>query len=68
MIADGSLTIDKYRLHTPDMAFFDGHYYSDKAPGLSLMAAPFVALFMGAAHSRGPRPCRSGTGSSPILP
>jgi hypothetical protein len=53
MIADGSLTIDKYRLHTPDMAFFDGHYYSDKAPGLSLMAAPFVALFMGAAQLAG---------------
>jgi len=41
---EGTLTIDPFQLDTGDKAFFDGHYYSDKAPGLALAAVPIVAL------------------------
>ena len=30
--------IDAYQLHTGDRAFWEGHYYSDKAPGASVLA------------------------------
>ena len=33
-----TLQIDAYQLHTGDRALWNGHYYSDKAPGLSLAA------------------------------
>ena len=39
---DWSLRIDPYERNTGDKAFFEGHYYSDKAPGLSLAAVPIV--------------------------
>ena len=38
----GSLNIDPYALGTSDRAFRDGHWYSDKAPGVSLLALPTV--------------------------
>ena len=38
-----TLNIDPFRLATGDKAFQDGHYYSDKAPGLALTAVPIVA-------------------------
>jgi hypothetical protein len=51
ILENQSLNIDRFAL-TPvlqDKAFFGGSYYSDKAPGLSLTAMPFVAaLFSGA--------------------
>ncbi|HEY7790786.1 MAG TPA: hypothetical protein VIC33_09765 [Vicinamibacterales bacterium] len=40
----GSLRIDPYRHHTGDIAFYDDHYYSDKAPGEALTAIPFVEV------------------------
>ena len=39
---DWSLRIDPYERNTGDKAFFEGHYYSDKAPGLALTAIPIV--------------------------
>ncbi len=33
-----TLQIDAYQLHTGDRALWNGHYYSDKAPGVSLAA------------------------------
>jgi hypothetical protein len=40
-----SLSIDRYESMTPDKAFYNGHYYSDKAPGLPLLGLPvFAAL------------------------
>lgn len=44
IVADGSVRIDPYVGNTGDYAKVDGHYYSDKAPGLSLMAVPVYAL------------------------
>jgi hypothetical protein len=39
-----TLQIDAYQLHTGDRAFWRGHYYTDKAPGASLLAlAPVQA-------------------------
>lgn len=40
----GSLNIDPLASETGDVARFDGHAYSDKAPGLSLLAVPAYAL------------------------
>jgi hypothetical protein len=42
ILNDGSLQIDPYHLNTGDKAFHDGHYYADKAPGLSFAALPIV--------------------------
>ena len=39
-----SLSIDHYHYNTGDKAFFEGHYYSDKAPGLALSAVPVWAV------------------------
>lgn len=43
MIEDGSLNIDPYQRATQDKAYYNGTYYSDKAPGMSFMAYPFAA-------------------------
>ena len=42
-----TLTIDAYRQRLGDISFARGHYYSDKAPGLSLLAVvPYIGLHM----------------------
>jgi hypothetical protein len=41
---DQSLSIDRYESLTPDKALYDGHYYSDKAPGLSFLGLPVYAV------------------------
>ncbi|HVB38916.1 MAG TPA: hypothetical protein VND92_10280 [Vicinamibacterales bacterium] len=38
----GRLQVDPFRHHTGDLAFWQGHYYSDKAPGDVLTALPAV--------------------------
>jgi 4-amino-4-deoxy-L-arabinose transferase-like glycosyltransferase len=43
-MTEGRLDIDDYASATVDLATFDGHYYADKPPGLSLLAVPAVAL------------------------
>lgn len=42
-----TLQIDAYQLHTGDRALFEGHYYTDKAPGASLIALAPVAAARG---------------------
>jgi hypothetical protein len=37
-----TLQIDAYHENTRDKAHFQGHYYSDKAPGLVFLAVPFA--------------------------
>ena len=39
-----SLRIDPFQASTGDKAYFEGHYYSDKAPGVAFAATPFVWL------------------------
>jgi hypothetical protein len=45
LVNDGTVTIDRYVENTGDYAYYGGHYYSDKAPGLSLLGAPVYAVF-----------------------
>ena len=40
----GDARIDSFADMTIDKALFDGHFYMDKAPGMTLMALPWVAL------------------------
>lgn len=44
IVDDGTVRIDRYAENTGDYAEIDGHIYTDKAPGLSLMAVPIYAL------------------------
>jgi hypothetical protein len=37
-----TLRIDRYHENTEDKAHFEGHYYSDKAPGLVFVAVPIA--------------------------
>jgi hypothetical protein len=40
IVEQGTLRIDDFQQNTEDKAFANGHYYSDKAPGLALLAVP----------------------------
>ncbi len=42
-----TLQIDAYQESTGDKALWQGHYYTDKAPGISLLSVPPVALARG---------------------
>lgn len=42
MVERHTLQIDAYHENTQDKAHFQGHYYSDKAPGLVFLAVPFA--------------------------
>ncbi len=59
LIEQGTLRIDSYHENTGDKALYQGHYYSDKAPGLALLALPFVATL---------RPVLRAAGVSPDSP
>ena len=39
-----TLQIDAYHENTQDKAHLNGHYYSDKAPGLVFLAVPFALI------------------------
>lgn len=43
VIERSTLSIDAYAAQTGDRALWQGHFYSDKAPGQSMMAFPAVA-------------------------
>lgn len=40
---EGSFEVDKYRLVSCDLAFYNGHYYSGMAPGISFISVPVYA-------------------------
>ncbi len=40
IVDEGKLEIDTFHNNTGDSAYYKGHYYSDKAPGMSFLAAP----------------------------
>jgi hypothetical protein len=44
IVERGKVDIDPYWKLTIDRAFANGHWYSDKAPGVSLLAVPVVAV------------------------
>ena len=43
IVESGSTRIDPYHELTSDKALYEGHYYSDKAPGMALLAVPSYA-------------------------
>jgi len=45
LVEQRSAIIDDYHVSTGDKSLRDGHFYSDKAPGASLLALPAYALF-----------------------
>jgi hypothetical protein len=51
-----TLRIDDYQLHTGDKAIWQGHYYSDKPPGTSLMVIAPVALARAISRAAGVDP------------
>jgi len=44
---DGSLRIDRYAAQTRDRSRYGGHWYSDKAPGISFLALPTLEAMRG---------------------
>lgn len=44
LVEQGDATIDEYQKLTIDKARFGDHYYLDKAPGMTLLALPAVAI------------------------
>lgn len=50
---DRTLRIDTYHTNTLDKAFFEGHYYSDKAPGTVVLALPFFFVAAWCVESAG---------------
>ncbi len=45
LVDDHTVSIDKYVQNTGDYATFNGHTYSDKAPGMALLGVPTYAAF-----------------------
>lgn len=44
VVLQGTIRLDKYHEITGDKALIDGHYYSEKAPAITLIALPSFAL------------------------
>lgn len=44
LVEDGTVVIDRFHDNTHDVSSFEGHWYSDKAPGLALLATVPYAL------------------------
>jgi len=45
IVDQGTLRIDDYYLNTGDYALFEGHHYSDKAPGTAFLGIPVYWVF-----------------------
>ncbi len=45
VVEEGRLSIDSFHRNTGDKARVGAHYYTDKAPGVSLLAVPAYAIF-----------------------
>ena len=43
-VEEGRFSIDSLHNVTGDKSFFDGHYYSDKAPGIAFLALPAFTI------------------------
>jgi hypothetical protein len=46
-LANGTAQIDPWQSETCDKSYFEGHFYSNKAPGLSFVMLPFYAVVEG---------------------
>lgn len=52
IVDEGRFEIDAYQNNTGDSAYYKGHYYSDKAPGMSFLGAPVYFLAKQAFNDR----------------
>jgi hypothetical protein len=43
-LSHGQTTIDAYQSNTGDKAFYHGHFYSARAPGLAMLSLPFYEV------------------------
>ncbi|HLI32261.1 MAG TPA: hypothetical protein VKU89_05925 [Solirubrobacteraceae bacterium] len=43
-LAEGHTSIDRYQSNTGDKAYYRGHWYSARAPGLAMLSLPFYKL------------------------
>jgi hypothetical protein len=46
-LSHGNTTIDPYQSNTGDKAFYEGHWYSARAPGLAMFSLPFYEVIEG---------------------
>lgn len=53
VVERGRLDIDPYHVNTQDKAYYRGHYYCDKAPGVSFLAVPAYAGLYALRHAVG---------------
>lgn len=53
LVDDHTMRIDRYHTNTGDKALYNGHYYSDKAPGSALLGVPVYALLRGVSSLTG---------------
>lgn len=53
LVEDGSTVIDQSHVTTGDKSFRDGHFYSDKAPGVSLLSIPPYAVLYAVRRATG---------------
>ncbi len=53
LVDHGTTRIDEYQDNTGDKAYYQGHWYSDKAPGTALLGAPIYVLETATAHLAG---------------
>ena len=65
ILEEGTARIDKYQAFTCDKAFFAGHYYSDKAPGLSLAAMPSMTAAYAVLKAAGKADCMNAATKKP---
>ncbi len=56
LVEQHSVIIDSFQANTGDKSFRDGHYYCDKAPGLSLAAVPVWAVVRAFIRAEGKNP------------
>jgi hypothetical protein len=47
VVDSGTFAIDEYYQNTGDYAYYNGHYYSDKAPGTAFLGIPVYAALKG---------------------
>jgi hypothetical protein len=55
IVEQGTIRVDDYDRNTGDVAIRDGRHYSDKAPGVAVLAVPAYAAVFPLAHGERPR-------------
>src|ERR1700693_4937101 len=60
VVEQRTLRIDSYHENTQDKAYYQGHYYSDKARGLALLALPAATIAKPLMRATGIDPASAG--------